>query len=445
MIEVTFLVAACAAQYALLIKLDHILAGDLVMDEKFHIPQAQAYCSGQFGHYDDKLTTPPGLYLLSFALNKLGLPCSTFALRFQNMVLGTVCLPLILAWAARLRPQICNSRSVIIVSVSPIFSFFCLFYYTDILGTILVLLTYGFAISHRSHKAALTGFLSLWVRQTNFVWLAALALIDVAQGAAKTFCPQKQALSDPAAKSKIISIASATLALPQIFLNHPRDLFRRCSPYAVPFAFALGFLLWNKSIVLGHQEFHEAGLYPVQLGYVSAFCVALSWPSTLWQLWSSQSTFRAVHGLQVASLVMLFAAALKYTDRTHPFVLADNRHIVFYVHRYILSRWPRIVLASIYGASTWVTLMLLVQTATPIECAGILTAGALTLVPTSLLEPRYYIVFFAIWRQYMKPVPRWVTALELCLWTLLHVAIMSIFIHRPFGWPGTPGLQRIMW
>jgi len=31
------------------------------IDEIFHVPQAQAYCRGDFGYWDDKITTPPGL------------------------------------------------------------------------------------------------------------------------------------------------------------------------------------------------------------------------------------------------------------------------------------------------------------------------------------------------------------------------------------------------
>jgi alpha-1,2-glucosyltransferase len=34
---------------------------DTLQDEVFHIPQAQAYCSGRFDVWDPKLTTPPGL------------------------------------------------------------------------------------------------------------------------------------------------------------------------------------------------------------------------------------------------------------------------------------------------------------------------------------------------------------------------------------------------
>ena len=38
------------------------IAPDPYIDEIFHIPQAQAYCQGDFLYWDNKITTPPGLY-----------------------------------------------------------------------------------------------------------------------------------------------------------------------------------------------------------------------------------------------------------------------------------------------------------------------------------------------------------------------------------------------
>lgn len=35
---------------------------DVRQDEVFHVPQAQKYCEGRFNEWDDKITTPPGLY-----------------------------------------------------------------------------------------------------------------------------------------------------------------------------------------------------------------------------------------------------------------------------------------------------------------------------------------------------------------------------------------------
>ena len=33
----------------------------MVQDEPFHVPQAQAYCNGDYWTWDPKITTPPGL------------------------------------------------------------------------------------------------------------------------------------------------------------------------------------------------------------------------------------------------------------------------------------------------------------------------------------------------------------------------------------------------
>ena len=38
------------------------------MDEVFHIPQARAYCAGNYSQWDPKITTLPGLYLFSVGI-----------------------------------------------------------------------------------------------------------------------------------------------------------------------------------------------------------------------------------------------------------------------------------------------------------------------------------------------------------------------------------------
>lgn len=36
---------------------------NMTQDEVFHIPQAQVYCEGRYRDWDDKITTPPGLFV----------------------------------------------------------------------------------------------------------------------------------------------------------------------------------------------------------------------------------------------------------------------------------------------------------------------------------------------------------------------------------------------
>jgi len=38
----------------------------ILQDEIFHVPQVQAYCAGNFSHWDPMITTLPGLYSMSW-------------------------------------------------------------------------------------------------------------------------------------------------------------------------------------------------------------------------------------------------------------------------------------------------------------------------------------------------------------------------------------------
>ena len=80
---------------------------DTYMDEIFHIPQAQLFCNkickqsaqhqmnppnifkyiSNLDEWNDKITTPPGLYLISVLINNsLGCGCSVEMLRIANIV-----------------------------------------------------------------------------------------------------------------------------------------------------------------------------------------------------------------------------------------------------------------------------------------------------------------------------------------------------------------------
>ena len=66
------------------------------MDEIFHVTQAQTYCNGNFSEWNDKITTLPGLYLLSSIPARVGhilfnldnsFFCSIYSLRLTNTIL----------------------------------------------------------------------------------------------------------------------------------------------------------------------------------------------------------------------------------------------------------------------------------------------------------------------------------------------------------------------
>jgi len=115
------------------------------MDEPFHIPQAQAYCRGEFSTWDTKITTPPGLYLLSLVLKRLFLfNCNVSMLRLTTL-LSLLSLPIaltrLLSYHKRERSAhsiLSPSLEAIVLSAFPIAWFFGFLYYTEVPSVLFV-------------------------------------------------------------------------------------------------------------------------------------------------------------------------------------------------------------------------------------------------------------------------------------------------------------------
>jgi alpha-1,2-glucosyltransferase len=165
---------------------------DPYLDEVFHVPQAQAYWAGKWTQWDPKITTPPALYGFSYLLSLVRwawdpseFECSTAELRLTNVVLVYMLLVALYVWAAVSRREV-NEQSVLqreycIVSF-PLVFFFSGLYYTDLLSTFTVVVTYIFwlaasqaeGIWRRLYQALhlLMGLLALASRQTNIFWVS---------------------------------------------------------------------------------------------------------------------------------------------------------------------------------------------------------------------------------------------------------------------------------
>ena len=73
-----------------------------------------------------------------------------------------------------------------------------------------------------------------------------------------------------------------------------------------------------------------------------------------------------------------------------------------------------------------------------------LAVSAAALVPARLLEPRYFILPVLLLR-YITPMPDRRTAWLTTAWSVaIHVAVLWLFLARPFVWPDG-SVARFMW
>lgn len=77
---------------------------------------------------------------------------------------------------------------------------------------------------------------------------------------------------------------------------------------------------------------------------------------------------------------------------------------------------------------------------------GYIAATILALVPSPLLEFRYFIIAFYIYRLSLPPGSISSLAYERTLYVLINGLAFGLFFLKPFEWPQNPGeIQRFMW
>jgi alpha-1,2-glucosyltransferase len=241
------------------------------LDEVFHVPQAQAYWQGKWSQWDPKITTPPALYIFSYGVSLLrwGWDPSEYELtadelRLTNLILMYMLLVALYIWTAVTRREV-NEKGILqreyCILCFPLLFFFSGLYYTDILSTLTVVVTYIFWLASSQAQGVskvtfqlmhlIFGLVSLATRQTNVFWVAVflggLQIIETL----RNVLGENKIHDPPIAEAyfedfpiTIISIVQhAQTILPQLLLS----LWPQLS-LLVSFA---GFVVWNGGVVLG--------------------------------------------------------------------------------------------------------------------------------------------------------------------------------------------------
>ena len=135
----------------------------------------------------------------------------------------------------------------------------------------------------------------------------------------------------------------------------------------------------------------------------------------------------------------------------HPFLLADNRHYVFYVWKNLFRRWewfryaavPLYLLCGCVVQRSWSSR----ESRNKLWQACYWLVVALCLVPTPLLEPRYFLTPFLLWFLHSAPAlvgcaPR--ATLAVAFYALINAVTIAVFVFKPFTW-NDGSEARFMW
>ena len=303
-------------------------------------------------------------------------------------------------------------------------------------------------------------------------------------------------------------------------MRKPALVLRTALPYITLVALFIGFVIWNGGVVLGKLIFrskhmqhlisigdkaaHVATLHVPQMLYIWPYFVFFSAPILVGPLLRPvvpmmpkqlQAYCKACFGTTIKAPLpsiltsVLFVAAgfvsVHFNTIIHPYTLADNRHYVFYVFR-LLRRQPanKYLAVPIYFICAWLSIQVLSSPdvdersskkksdVTPVASQTIrppckisfialwLAVTTLSVITAPLVEPRYFIIPWVIWRLHVPYTPASTLKnpasgkasydvrliLETVWFLAINVSVAYMFLYKGFGWTNEPGkLQRFLW
>ncbi|KAG2831655.1 hypothetical protein PC129_g5907 [Phytophthora cactorum] len=405
---------------------------DPYMDEIFHIPQAQKYCEGRFDEWDPKITTFPGLYLVSTLYFKaastlnVGDFCSVAVLRSVNVLfaLGNVVLCVLLR--RHVAPQDPNALlHALRIAVFPPLFFFTFLFYTDGGATFFVLLMALLAekvdlLQYPPARgsfmlSATCGAVAVLFRQTNIVWVVFVAGTVVVR--CVELAHSKFIYGSLKEDTSVNGTSSVTHSSLRVFLNFISVVISNIPsillivwPFVVLVLGFISFLVMNGGIVVGDKSNHEV-------------------------------TF---HGAQPAKEI----AQIGPPERcpVHKFMLADNRHYTFYVWRkfFLKHEVAKFLPTPLYLFFGWHCWDELGRRRSPLWKLVYALAVSLVLIPSPLVEPRYYCVPFILLHLNTSNQ----SAFHLWVVTAVYMAVnaltLYIFLYHPYTWVDG-STARFMW
>ena len=372
------------------------------------------------------------------------------------------------------------------ISLFPLNYFFQFLFYTDVGSTFFLLLAYYQQLRNRPLMSALSGGMAVLFRQTNIVWLVfclALTILNNCESLLKNADLKKSVISKKETsylltdqrkkRSNLIELISKTpldaFSSRHDFFKLLQKLYREdfwgkklfysdlyylldlalYAPFLLIIIAFLSFVYINGGIVVGDRSNHEATIHLTQLFYFFTFSTFFSFSSFIFSLKKIKSCvtfFKKNFKLLVIFVLPFFFVVISNFTLEHPFLLADNRHFTFYIWSRIFKRNPffPFALAPIYLIAIYLFFKNLKQ-----KTVGWLVAFVVCLfvsiVPQKLLEFRYFILPFLIYRLNLNYSLR-ESVCEFLFNLAINFATLYLFLFKTFYWPNAPNdLQRFMW
>lgn len=208
----------------------------------------------------------------------------------------------------------------------------------------------------------------------------------------------------------------------------------------------LAFVVMNGSIVVGDKDAHTASIHLPQLFYFSLFLLIFAWPHVITHLRDFLAYF---FKNMLFSLVIqvAFALAIHFNTLVHPYLVADNRHYLFYIWNRFYGKyvWFRYAMIPAYYFGLFVLFSLLRTNSNASFVMMYAICTILVLVLQKMIEIRYFLIPYVLFRLQVRDLKLWQLLCEFCFFVCINYVTLNLFFVKAIYWSDFNYVQRLIW
>lgn len=405
------------------------------MDESFHLDQTFSYYNNNYRYWNSKLTTFPGTFICTSFFLKL-LNVFKISINFKNVLNYSRLLVIIVNSCSFMLLSLYKNKNVInnnnnaklklSIIFFPINYFFNFLFYTESFSIFSLLLHFYFGLYYPNFFfVLLSGFLAVFMRQNNIIWINLLPLSEC-------ICLLKDILN------RKINIKNFFKSAFDIVIKNFNIVIIDC-------AFIFFMIKNDFSLVLGDKSHHEMKIHLAQIIHFLIF-VLIFFPSlNLYFIKSFINTFKNKNKLKnfIITFIMI-SLFLFISDKfsfVHDFILSDNRHYIFYYFKRIYLNNIKKNLLLLYLSSVY---SLLINEFWEFfksdKILGWMICCLICLIPCKLIEVRYFLpgVVVLLVLIHYEEMKGFELRKEMFSWInifgqlVINVLVIYVFLFRPF-------------
>lgn len=424
------------------------LTSTMVVDEEFHLPLGISYCKFNFFVWDPKVTTLPGLYLVSaLFMGPLKL-CTIYWMRFVSLVCSIFNIILFYKLFRKYeRNEWGNILSSITLALLPPLYFFSNFYYTDVVSMTMILSMIIANEKKHHYLAAIFGLFSVICRQTNVVWVGLIAARYILTEL-YSFTKLRQQEKGVPAKDLFTFFRRVIKRPLKVLENSNIQFWLDTLSYLATLGTFVLFIKINGSIVVGDKSAHEATIHIPQLFYFSIFCLVFAWPHFVGEVLNF-ITFTKRNKLLIFILIIICFLIVYANTLVHPYMLADNRHYIFYIWNRFYGKYAlfKYTIIPVYIFAWYVIIKSLYSKHDISFLALYLLCTTAVLITQKLIEVRYFFIPYILFRLRIKTNTNSVfnIVLEFVTYLVVNSITLNLFFTKTIIWPEYEDPQRLIW